>query len=218
MKHSIGRELKLAIYYAIVAKLPNSRFLPASNAIRVAYLTHVLRIMRQHPDNRVQDHVYISDGRNVEIGEDCQINEYVFIEGARIGNHVMIAQRAAIYNMTHNFDRIDIPMNQQGRRVGINPVIEDDVWIGINAVILPGVRIATGCVIGANAVVTHDTKPFGVYGGVPARLIRDRKAAPHPDASGGGAMNQLFNGPLDDEAYATNTNRRRDHESSTCIF
>ena len=176
MKQSVGRALKLAIYYAIVAKLPNSRYMAVSNTIRLAYVTRVLGIMRADPASRFQDHIYISDGENVEIGEDCQINEYVFIEGAHIGNHVMIAQRAAMYNMTHNFARTDIPMTQQGRRVGLNPVIEDDVWIGINAVILPGVRIRTGCVIGSNAVVTRDTEPFGVYGGVPARLIRDRKA------------------------------------------
>ena len=53
-------------------------------------------------------------------------------------------------------------------------VIGDDVWIGAGAVIVPGVTLANGTVVGANAVVTKDTQPYGVYVGAPARYIRRR--------------------------------------------
>ncbi|WP_417806940.1 acyltransferase [Thioclava sp.] len=53
-------------------------------------------------------------------------------------------------------------------------MIEDDVWIGANCTILDDVRLAKGCVIGAGSVVSKSTEPFGIYGGVPARLIRLR--------------------------------------------
>lgn len=49
-------------------------------------------------------------------------------------------------------------------------VVERDVWIGANTTVVSGVRIAEGCIIGANAVVTRDTEPFSLYAGVPARL------------------------------------------------
>ena len=51
-------------------------------------------------------------------------------------------------------------------------IIEDDVWIGAGVRILDGVTIARGCVIGAGSVVTKSTEEFGVYVGVPARLIK----------------------------------------------
>lgn len=53
-------------------------------------------------------------------------------------------------------------------------VIESDVWIGDGAVILPGIRLAVGSVVGANAVVVRDTSPFEIVGGVPARTIGRR--------------------------------------------
>ena len=53
-------------------------------------------------------------------------------------------------------------------------VIEHDVWIGVNAVILAGVKIGTGAVIGSGAVVTRDVEPYAIVGGVPAKLIKFR--------------------------------------------
>mgnify|MGYP002936851509 CR=1 FL=1 len=53
-------------------------------------------------------------------------------------------------------------------------VIENDVWIGQNSVILPGVHIGDGAIIGTRAVVTKDVPPYTIVGGVPARPIRKR--------------------------------------------
>ena len=55
------------------------------------------------------------------------------------------------------------------------PVIGNDVWIGANCVITAGVRIGTGAVIAAGAVVTKDVEPNSIVGGVPAKIIRYRK-------------------------------------------
>ncbi|ELT5784431.1 hypothetical protein R6191_001668 [Campylobacter upsaliensis] len=51
-------------------------------------------------------------------------------------------------------------------------IVEDDVWIGANVTIMPGVRLRRGCIIGAGAVLTKDTDEFGVYAGIPAIKIR----------------------------------------------
>ncbi len=48
------------------------------------------------------------------------------------------------------------------------------MWIGFGAQVMAGVTIADGCVIGAGAVITHNTEPYGVYAGVPAKLIKTR--------------------------------------------
>jgi len=125
-------------------------------------------------NSRFQENIYISNGKNVSIGKNCQINENVFIQGASIGNYVMIAANVSFITTKHNFTSKKIPMIDQGREKYINPIIEDDVWIGRGSIILPGVKISKGCIIGAGAVVTKDTDEYSIYGGVPAKLIRKR--------------------------------------------
>jgi acetyltransferase-like isoleucine patch superfamily enzyme len=119
-------------------------------------------------------------GGHIEIGDDCSVNPFCVLYGhggLKIGNGVRIAAGTAMIPANHNFDEIDRPIFQQGVSAkGI--IIEDDVWIAANATILDGVRIGRGCVIAAGAVVTKDVEPFSVMGGVPARLIQMRKAAP----------------------------------------
>lgn len=169
------KKILLAIYYLLVARLPNSRYLALANRIRMFYLSRILKIVAAHPESRIQENVYIADGEHLTIGRHCQINENVFIQGATIGDYVMIGADTAIVNVKHNTASTEIPMIKQGRQRYINPVIEDDVWIGRGVIILPGVRIARGTIIGAGAVVTRDTEEYSIYGGVPARLIRSRR-------------------------------------------
>jgi galactoside O-acetyltransferase len=167
-------KFKLIIYYLIIARLPNSANHPCFNRFRVWYISRILKIMEYDKRSIFENNIYISNGKNVTIGNECEINDHVFIQGARIGSYVMIAPHAAILNSIHNHKDISTPMIRQGARKNLNPIIEDDVWIGRNAVIMPGVRIAKGTIIGAGAVLTGDTEEYSVYGGVPARLIGKR--------------------------------------------
>ena len=68
-------------------------------------------------------------------------------------------------------------MNLQGFATEKPVLIADDVWIGARVIILPGVRIGTGAVIGAGAVVTKDMPDYSVVGGNPARVLKMRKIA-----------------------------------------
>ena len=54
-------------------------------------------------------------------------------------------------------------------------VIEDNVWLGDNVSILPGVRIGKGCIVGVNSVVTKDIPPYSVVGGIPAKVLKTMK-------------------------------------------
>lgn len=74
-------------------------------------------------------------------------------------------------------DDISRPMNQQGIESVRPVIIDDDVWIGSRAIILPGVHIYRGGVIAAGAVVTQDDPEYAIVGGVPARVIRYRNKA-----------------------------------------
>ena len=73
----------------------------------------------------------------------------------------------------HNYNDRNVLINQQGNTEK-DIVIEDDVWIGYGAQIMAGVTVRKGCVIAAGAVLTHSTNEYEVWGGVPARKIKER--------------------------------------------
>ena len=91
----------------------------------------------------------------------------------RIGDGVLIAGHTSINTVSHHAERVDIPISEQGTEIA-PVVIHDDVWIGLNAVILQGVTIGRGAIIGAGAVVTRDIPAWSVVCGVPAKVVRSR--------------------------------------------
>ena len=118
----------------------------------------------------------ITWGGNVVIGDNSTINPCAIIYGQGgtiIGNGVRIAAHTVVVPSNHIYSDPNKYIYTQGlSKKGIK--IEDDVWLGAGVKILDGVTIAKGCVIGANAVVTKDTEPFGIYVGVPAKKIKNR--------------------------------------------
>lgn len=112
------------------------------------------------------------DLSRISIGDDSIVGEHALLDGRdtlNIGNHVAIASDVMIYNSEHDINSEDFGATTQ-------PVhIEDYVFIGPRAIILPGVTIGKGAVIGAGAVVTKDVPSMQIVGGVPARPIGDRK-------------------------------------------
>ena len=115
-------------------------------------------------------------GRGVTLGDRSGIGINASIgEQTRIGSDVMMGPDCVIYTRNHRFDRLDIPMREQGYGP-VEPVeIGDDCWIGGRVTILPGVHVGNGAVIAAGAVVTKDVPPYAVVGGVPAKIIYNRK-------------------------------------------
>ena len=167
------KKLLLFLYYCFIRFLPSSYF-PFGryfNAIRVFVLKGLMQIGK---NTFVQSGFRFGMKEMIIIGNDCQINENVYIQSAVIGNYVLIAQNVAILAVTHNFLSISIPIIEQGATL-VNPVIiEDDVWIGRNVIIMPGITIKNGAIVGAGAVVTKDVAAYAIVGGVPAKIIRFR--------------------------------------------
>lgn len=122
-------------------------------------------------------HVWINTGRNLKVGDDVDFAVGVLVTsdgGVEIGDRVLIGYGTKILSRNHR-----VPENK-GRIFGAGHeakrvVIENDVWIGANCVILPGVTIGEGAVVAAGAVVTKPVPAFTVVGGVPAKPIRGRK-------------------------------------------
>jgi acetyltransferase-like isoleucine patch superfamily enzyme len=112
----------------------------------------------------------------IVIGDHVTLNEWVYVDGfggVQIGDGVRIAHRVTILSSDHRYKNNQQPIYQQGI-VASRTVIEDDVWIGCSAVILPGVHIARGAVVAAGAVVSSDVAPYMIVAGVPAKPIGRR--------------------------------------------
>lgn len=133
----------------------------------------------------VADHVafyprtYVSTGREtgyVGVGEHSHFAPGCVLYGQgglRVGAYANVAAHVVLATVGHDPTIADRPMALRPSVRG--PItLEEDVWIGANATVTADTVVARGCIVGANAVLTRSTKPYGVYGGVPARRLRDR--------------------------------------------
>ena len=112
-------------------------------------------------------------GKNISLGDHVYINFLcVILDGnrVRIGDHVMIGPNVQIYTAAHD---LKARARNRGMEMAKPISIEDNVWIGGAAILLPGVSIGRNAVVGAGSVVTRDVPPNTVVAGSPARVIRE---------------------------------------------
>ena len=109
---------------------------------------------------------------DIIIGNYTRIGLHNTIIGpVTIGHHVNLAQGITVTALNHKFENPDIRIDEQG--VSTKPVvIGNDIWVGANAVILPGITIGDHSVIAAGAIVTKDVPPHSLVAGVPAKVIK----------------------------------------------
>ena len=124
----------------------------------------------------VQPGVTIVQSNRLRVGKHfgCNTGTYINAVGEiTLGDYVLIGSNVTISSGMHAIDGREPPIF--ARPAIPKPIaIEDDVWIGAGAVIMPGITLRRGTVIGANSVVTLDTEEYGVYAGAPAKRIRSR--------------------------------------------
>jgi acetyltransferase-like isoleucine patch superfamily enzyme len=112
----------------------------------------------------------------VSIGDGCSFSSYVILDGhdsITIGNDCMFALRVTVSTATHDYHNTPMKSVTLSHPV----VIGNDVWFGVGATVLPGVRIGDGAVIGAHALVTKDVPPYAIVVGVPAKIMKYRDQA-----------------------------------------
>ena len=110
--------------------------------------------------------------KGIAVGSDSIIGDHVFLDGRdslKIGNHVDIASEVMIYNSEHDINSEDFHASNSPVEIG------DYVFIGPRVIIMPGVKIGTGAVVAGGAVVTADIPEFAIVGGVPAKVIGERR-------------------------------------------
>lgn len=136
----------------------------SAHTLRHGRQIEVMHSTRIDSTSRIGDYTYIGSNTN--------------ITKSTIGRYCSIANNVSIGQGEHELDRVTTSAifyaTPWETLTTSDCVIESDVWIGVGAVVLRGVKISVGAVIAANAVVTKDVPAFAVVGGVPARLIRYR--------------------------------------------
>ena len=164
----VWNRVKTVVTEIIVFKLNLTGHIPSHHLRRLVYRFYGMRIGK---GSAIQMGARFYNPRNISIGKDSVLGEGIVLDGRdklTIGDHVDIASEVMIYNSQHDTS------DESFKAVSAPVSIDDYVFIGPRAIILPGVKIGKGAVIGAGAVVTRDVEAFKIVGGVPAKEIGDR--------------------------------------------
>ncbi len=138
----------------------------------IRHVLFVLSGLRMGAGSTIHMGVRFFDPRGVSIGEDTIVGFGTFLDGRKeikIGDHVDIASEVMIYNSEHDLDSDEFTAREEAVEIG------DYVFIGPRAIIMPGVKIGKGAVVAGGAVVTKDVPDFAIVGGIPAKVIGERK-------------------------------------------
>jgi maltose O-acetyltransferase len=118
-------------------------------------------------------HVRILNFWSLQIGDRCVINQYALLDCRRhkvvLHHDVDIGPYTQIWTLGHDPDSVTHEV------AGGDVVIFDHVWVASNVTILPNVTLNRGCVVASSSVVTRDVPPLEIWGGAPAKYLRDRK-------------------------------------------
>lgn len=140
-------------------------------------------LFKSFGNNSYIGHDCIFSYSNISIGHHTYIGSKCVLQSAHgeivIGNHVMFGAGVHIHGGNHVYDQVGMYMDEVRKEVGQDGLvlIEDDVWVGSNAIILGGshgIKLGEGCVVGAGSVVTKDVPAYSVVVGSPAKIIKMR--------------------------------------------
>lgn len=160
----------LSSFWFDVPLLMNLKMIILKAFFDIGESTHVsYRTLFLSPHNTSKS--YLKIGNNVGIEHDCELD---YSGGLEIGNNVWISEGVLVSTHKHIVKTREEKKKQPTEYLPL--IIEDEVWVGARAIILPGVmKIARGAVIGAGAIVTKDVAEWTVVAGNPARPISTRE-------------------------------------------
>ena len=123
-------------------------------------------------ENRLRAHEgTLRVGDKVVLGRDNTVNCYLDVE---IGDTTIVADWVYVCDFDHVYEDVTIPIKDQG--IVKSPVrIGPDCWVGAKATVLRGSMVGEGCVLAAHTVVRGDVPPYSIVGGVPGRVLKDRR-------------------------------------------
>ena len=139
----------------------------------------------------IREHAWLNCERapqpTLSIGDNTYIGRFAHINAAQsvvIEDDVLIADRVHISDHQHAYSDPSLPVLAQGVTDPEPVRIRSGSWLGVGAVIMPGVTIGRNAIVGANAVVTRDVADLDIVGGIPAAVISRRSEVRHADGAG----------------------------------
>jgi maltose O-acetyltransferase len=175
----LPRNAAVVGYLAVARHLPWSPR-PGGGLARTLRAALARRMLDECGDRvNVEHGAWFGSGKGIRLGDRSDIGMDALVIGpARIGADVMMGPRCILLSSSHETADVTVPMNQQGFAADREIVVEDDVWIGAGAIILPGRRIGRGAIVGAGSVVAHDVPAWSIVVGNPAKVVRYRRQPP----------------------------------------
>jgi maltose O-acetyltransferase len=174
VKSKLLRGILLGLYYVLARHMPrtNSPFSLGGGVLRRWLCRALFREMGCGVN--VEHMAYFGWGDELSVGDNSGLGVNCLCTGPiTIGRDVMIGPDVLLMTSKHEFGDTTRPMRNQG--LTLCPIrIEDDVWVGTRAIVMPGVTVHRGAIIGAAAVVTRDVPAYAVVIGIPARVLRYR--------------------------------------------
>jgi maltose O-acetyltransferase len=169
------KKIYLLLYYLFVQFLPMQPLPGYKLFYKIRYFL-VKRIIKEcGQDIIVKNKCYFGNGNRLSVGSRSQLGQNARLAGSvTIGQDVLMGPDVVMMATSHAYDRIDIPINQQGSIEEQAIIVGNDCWIGTRVIILPGVIIGDHSIIAAGSVVTKSCQPYSVIGGIPAKLIKKR--------------------------------------------
>lgn len=164
------------VYYFFARHLPHYTMFYSFGLYRLRNLACRNMFSKCGENVKVGQGALIGSGDSIEIGDFSSIGKDCVVNNVNIGKNVMMGQEVILYASNHKFEDVSIPMSIQGMSKLRTLLIDDDVWIGARAMILPSVNhIGKGAIIAAGAIVTKDVPSFAIVGGNPAKIIKYRR-------------------------------------------
>ncbi len=151
--------------------------------VRIFQLAKIINPQYAQIDDNcvIADFVFIDAEPSLKIGKYCNIAWHCVIEGKaniEIGDRVFLGPGSKLLSSTYEFDGYyaseHLPEGSQEIRYG-DITICDDAYIGAGTIVLPGVKIGEGAIVGANSLVDHNLKPWGIYFGNPVKRVGTRE-------------------------------------------
>lgn len=173
---SVAQFICLVIYYCLLQFLPASTIPVVGNLsrkLRYYCCRHIFKFCGKNVN--IERRAVFGSGVDIVIDDNSGLGIKCIVPGDLIvGKNVLMGPYCYILGANHVFDRIDIPIIQQGNTIKKTTIIEDDVWIGRQVVFTPGRTVKRGSIVAIGCVLTKDFPEYSIIGGNPSRLIRSR--------------------------------------------
>ncbi|AZA75232.1 acyltransferase [Chryseobacterium indoltheticum] len=176
IEFSLSQLLFLIIYKVFLVWMPSSTCPIVGSVFRKLRFLCCRKIFLQCGKNvNIERGANFGSGFRLRIGDNSGIGINCTVPGnILIGKNVMMGPECYILSTNHSFDRVDVPMIEQGNTVQLDTIIEDDVWIGRQVIFTPGRIVKKGSIIAAGCVLSKNFSEYSIIGGNPSRIIKTR--------------------------------------------